>query len=255
MALEQPPALKAMIVLVCPSDAFVEWPTGTQTLMLIHWHSVTDGRVPQAQSRVAVDWDKALLHLPLVDIDEAAGFRSESWREALAHQTYDDYWAEIGYQQRFAELDLPVLHISGWYDDEAVGTPRHAVNAGQKLGEIDYGPTAVIDQRVLEFGWLDHVLRGADPGDFTDDRPVRIFVMGANEWRDEPSWPPPYVDDTAFYLHADRTLSTDAPSSESQPTIWRHDPFAVLKQTLHHPLTDLGLERFLADWRKTNQKI
>jgi transaldolase len=32
-------------------------------------------------------------------------------------------------------------------------------------------------------------------------------------------------------------------------------PFAVLKQTLHHPLTDLGLERFLADWRKTNQKI
>jgi len=25
-------------------------------------------------------------------------------------------------------------------------------------------------------------------------------------------------------------------------------PFAVLKQTLNHPLTDLGLERFLADW-------
>ncbi len=32
-------------------------------------------------------------------------------------------------------------------------------------------------------------------------------------------------------------------------------PFAVLKQILHHPLTDMGLERFLADWRKTNQKI
>jgi transaldolase len=32
-------------------------------------------------------------------------------------------------------------------------------------------------------------------------------------------------------------------------------PFALLKQTLHHPLTDIGLERFLADWRKTNQKI
>ncbi|HEY6419059.1 MAG TPA: fructose-6-phosphate aldolase [Candidatus Binataceae bacterium] len=32
-------------------------------------------------------------------------------------------------------------------------------------------------------------------------------------------------------------------------------PFSVLKQMLHHPLTDLGLERFLADWRKTNQKI
>jgi len=32
-------------------------------------------------------------------------------------------------------------------------------------------------------------------------------------------------------------------------------PFGVLRQMLHHPLTDLGLERFLADWRKTNQKI
>ena len=32
-------------------------------------------------------------------------------------------------------------------------------------------------------------------------------------------------------------------------------PFAVIKQTLHHPLTDLGLERFLADWRNTKQQI
>jgi transaldolase len=32
-------------------------------------------------------------------------------------------------------------------------------------------------------------------------------------------------------------------------------PFAVIKQMLHHPLTDSGLERFLADWHKTKQKI
>ena len=32
-------------------------------------------------------------------------------------------------------------------------------------------------------------------------------------------------------------------------------PFTVLKAILQHPLTDLGLERFLADWHKTNQKI
>jgi hypothetical protein len=29
----------------------------------------------------------------------------------------------------------------------------------------------------------------------------------------------------------------------------------VIKQTLAHPLTDIGLERFLADWHKTKQKI
>lgn len=32
-------------------------------------------------------------------------------------------------------------------------------------------------------------------------------------------------------------------------------PFSVLKQILHHPLTDAGLEKFLADWRATKQKI
>ncbi|HLW71137.1 MAG TPA: fructose-6-phosphate aldolase [Candidatus Binataceae bacterium] len=32
-------------------------------------------------------------------------------------------------------------------------------------------------------------------------------------------------------------------------------PFAVIKQTLYHPLTEIGLERFLADWRESKQKI
>ena len=32
-------------------------------------------------------------------------------------------------------------------------------------------------------------------------------------------------------------------------------PFATIKQMLHHPLTDLGLDRFLADWRNTKQQI
>jgi predicted acyl esterase len=69
------------------------------------------------------------------------------------------------YQTRYDEIDIPVLHISGWYDDEAVGTPRNF--NGMRSGGSD------------EFG---------------DDRPVCIFVMGANEWREEPSWPPPYVE-------------------------------------------------------------
>ena len=104
IALEQPPALKAMVVQVCPSDPHVEWPTGIQTLMHIHWHAATDGRASQV--RPHVDWEAVLRHLPLVDLDEAAGFRSETWREELGHQTTDAYWEEISYQQRMHELDM-----------------------------------------------------------------------------------------------------------------------------------------------------
>jgi transaldolase len=32
-------------------------------------------------------------------------------------------------------------------------------------------------------------------------------------------------------------------------------PYNVIKQMLHHPLTESGLESFLSDWRKTKQKI
>jgi transaldolase len=32
-------------------------------------------------------------------------------------------------------------------------------------------------------------------------------------------------------------------------------PYNVIKQMLHHPLTESGLESFLADWRRTKQKI
>ncbi len=32
-------------------------------------------------------------------------------------------------------------------------------------------------------------------------------------------------------------------------------PPAVLKSLVKHPLTDKGLELFLADWKKTGQKI
>jgi transaldolase len=30
-------------------------------------------------------------------------------------------------------------------------------------------------------------------------------------------------------------------------------PFSVLQQTLKHPLTDIGLERFLADWKSVKR--
>jgi len=32
-------------------------------------------------------------------------------------------------------------------------------------------------------------------------------------------------------------------------------PYKVMKQLFHHPLTDVGLERFLADWKKAGQSI
>jgi transaldolase len=32
-------------------------------------------------------------------------------------------------------------------------------------------------------------------------------------------------------------------------------PPSLIEQLIHHPLTDLGLQKFLADWKKTNQAV
>jgi putative CocE/NonD family hydrolase len=52
---------------------------------------------------------------------------------------------------------------------------------------------------------------------------VRLFLMGANEWREYPSWPPPNSVPQTFYLQPSGVLSVDAPVSESEST-FDYDP-------------------------------
>lgn len=147
-ALEQPPHLRAMVVLVSPSDPFVEFPTSGSTPMMIYWHRLTGGRV--VQSAEGVDWMKVYEHLPLMELDERAGFYSRAWREAMSHTFLDEYWIHRCYQHRLGDLAIPVMHISGWYDDEQVGTPRNYI--GMSLGAKT--EAARIGQRLLMGPWV-----------------------------------------------------------------------------------------------------
>jgi uncharacterized protein len=249
-ALEKPPSLKAMVSLVTPSDPFVENPTGLPTPMSINWYRLVDARVLQHADNV--DWMSVYKHRPLLTMDEAAGFHSPNWRETLRHSTLDDYWEPHRYQHRLAEIDVPVLHISGWYDDEEIGTPAnfaamveagregqrllmgpwgHQVNTTRTLGEVDFGPQALIDLDAFTVAFLDEHVRGKAPAE--PAAPVRIFLMGANEWRDETSWPPAGVVESTYWLSSDGRanslfgdgrLVSRPPSGDEPPDQWVHDP-------------------------------
>jgi uncharacterized protein len=249
-ALEHPPALRAMVCLVTPSDPFVETPTGIPTPMHINWYRLVDARMPQYLENV--NWTEVYRHRPLMTMDEATGFVSPNWRTDLAHRTLDQWWEPVRYQHRIGEVDMPVLHVSGWYDDEEIGTPAnfaamvaagrdrqrllmgpwgHAVNTTRTLGEVDFGPNALIDLDAAVVAFLDEHVKGIKPGQ--PEAPVRIFVMGAGEWRDEPSWPPPQVTETALHLssggsanslYGDGRLSASAPDGDQPPDSWVHDP-------------------------------
>jgi putative CocE/NonD family hydrolase len=249
-ALHGPPALKAMIVLVPPSDPFVENPTGVPGPMHAHWFRLTDGRGMQYTD--AVDWMEVYRRRPLIELDESAGFRSELWREQCRHQTLDGWWEPVRYQHRIGEVDVPVLHISGWYDDEEIGTPAnfaamraagragqrllmgpwgHQVNASTALGEVEFGPDAVIDLDAAMTGFLDEMVRDNPPPEPLP--PVRIFLMAANQWLDLGDWPAPGTAEVAWYLdgeghanssYGDGRLRDGLPSTQSPADAWVHDP-------------------------------
>jgi putative CocE/NonD family hydrolase len=247
-AVQKPPALSAMIAMVSPSDPYVEFPTGTSIPMMVSWHRLTAGRM--VQHVADVDWESVYRHLPLMTMDEAAGFTSQNWRNQQSHPTLDEFWAPKRYQDRLGELDVPVLHISGWYDDEQVGTPvnfsrmvaggapnqqllmgpwGHAVNTTRTIGEVDFGAHSLIDLDAYWLRWLDAQLDGKP----WDDKPVRMFVMGVNEWRDSDVWPPAEMELTPLYLRSagsansrlgDGRLTWEAPAADEQDDRYDYSP-------------------------------
>jgi len=80
-----------------------------------------------------------------------------------------------------------------------VVNPCNHVN--QVVGDRDFGHGAAKDEVGLAIRWLDRVVRGIDNG-VEDEPPVRIFVMGANEWRFENEWPLARTAFTRYYLRA-----------------------------------------------------
>ena len=80
--------------------------------------------------------------------------------------------------------------------------------------------------------FLDEHVRGRPPA--RADPPVRIFVMGAGEWRDLPAWPPPGATTLALHLDSDghansrfgdgRLRRGRAPPADAPADQWQHDP-------------------------------
>ena len=49
---------------------------------------------------------------------------------------------------------------------------------------MDFGPDAPFDENAITLDWYDHLFKGKQ-NEFANGKPVKIFVMGENKWRDE----------------------------------------------------------------------
>ncbi|HKR83969.1 MAG TPA: CocE/NonD family hydrolase [Terriglobales bacterium] len=178
----------------------------------------------------------------------------EDW---LAHPDYDDYWKQWSIEENFSKIAVPSLQVGGWYDIFSIGTLRNYIGVkahgateaarnqqhllmqigghagfGRRIGDVDFGPHALENPYTdVILDWYDYLFKGAH-NQFSTDKPVKIFVMGANEYRQEDDWPPPQIHYVNYFLHSggkanslrgDGFLSTAAPKSEA-PDSYTYDP-------------------------------
>jgi putative CocE/NonD family hydrolase len=168
--------------------------------------------------------------------------------ETFEHERRSDaHWRRINPSSHYDAIDLPALHIGGWYDlflegtlDTYTGMRRQArtrpARDSQRLivgpwahwtpmtsvvGEVDFGPGAVLDLNRQRIDWFNRWLCDSAALDMA---PVRLFVMGENVWRDEQEWPLARTVYTAWYLQAGGGLSPAAPSEDQTPDRFTYDP-------------------------------
>jgi len=193
------------------------------------------------------DMERLFRKLPLISLDEASGFGEVPfWRDYVRHWTHDDYWKAIGIHDQYAKFSMPVFLIGGWYDyypketlENFVGLVKHAPPAlrgwhrvmvgpwghgwtgSSKMGHLDFGRDSLIDANEVYLKWFDQTLKGAKAE--RSDAPIRLFVMGTNEWRDEREWPLARTRYVNYYLHSSGSanslfgngaLSTEPPGEE-----------------------------------------
>ena len=216
------------------------------------------GDLTEENARISRDLDSyndAVQFLPLKEYpsllrDGLAPYYFD-WVE---HPNDDDYWQAWKISDRYEDVEVPAFHIGCWYDIFLGGTLKNFAGMqknggapearngqkliigpwihmakGSKTASVDYGVNAdsrKIDLHGMKLRWFDHWLKGIDNG-IMEEPPVRIFVMGVNEWRDENEWPLARTSYTDYYLRSggnantingDGVLSTQAPGDEQGDT-------------------------------------
>jgi len=180
------------------------------------------------------------------------------YRDWLAHPNYDEYWKQLSIEERYSQIQVPVFNIAAWYDIFLGGSLRNyqllktkagsdAARTGQKLlvgigghaggwereeiGAVNFGKNAPFDGDEAVLQWYDHLLKG-EQNAMASSKPVRIFVMGKNVWRDEDDWPLARAKATKYFLHSsggansvrgNGTLDTKSPDSEPKDS-YLYDP-------------------------------
>jgi hypothetical protein len=269
-AISQPPHLAGICPVVTASNYHENWTYQGGAFEQWFNESWTSGLAQDTYSRQiwkaanAVIGDRVLplSKFPVFNVEavpDGAGLTrtlAPYFLDWLDHQTYDSYWKQWSIEENYAKIQVPALTVAAWYDIFQGGSLRNYMGTranagseaarkgqqlvvaigghsgwGRKIGEVNFGPDALFDENEITLDWYDYLFMGKQ-NQFANGKPVKIFVMGENKWRDEDSWPLERAKPTRYFLGSagkansasgDGTLSAIAASSGAADT-FVYDP-------------------------------
>lgn len=262
-AIGHPPHLAGICPVVTASNYHENWTYQGGAFEQWFDESWTAGLARDTANRAIVESTNALVGMQVLPLSRFPVFNLKPMSDSadmtralapyfldwLAHPTYDSYWKQWSIEENYTQTQVPALTIAAWYDLFQGGSLRnylglrdHAGNedarrqqrllitvgghagVGRKIGAVDFGPAAAeYDENALTLEWYDYLFKGKQ-NQFAGDKPVRIFVMGENVWRDEIAWPLDRAKPTKYFLHSsgkantaagDGALSTSAAGKEA----------------------------------------
>ncbi len=147
--------------------------------------------------------------------------RIPTWNNFVKHPDYDSFWQKNSPLSYVKKVEIPQLHVGGYYDQEDLNGPQLMYNymekmdndhknhlvlgpwfhgqwgrsKGDSIGMIALGSNTGEEFRRLQKKWFDYYLKGIGDGKFEE---AYIFQTGSNEWKTYTSWPPRADNDPAF---------------------------------------------------------
>jgi hypothetical protein len=261
-----PPGLVTIFPMVSSTSLYHDWITlnGAWRLSFnFGWGPVRqESRIMQnpgphtLEGLRAIHYDQVQWHLPLNTMQQLVGRHARFYDDWLAHPDYDEYWKPLDAETRFDTIGIPVHTFGGWFDIFSQGTLRGYVGMSQKgasaearrgsqlvigpwghgpsqkYGALDFGPEANVDALALQLRWYDYWLKGIDNG-LASEPPVKLFVMGRNEWVYEREYPLARTQYRPLYLasggaanssRGDGRLRWEKPTGAPTPDRFRYDP-------------------------------
>jgi putative CocE/NonD family hydrolase len=218
-AVERPPHLVTIVPNVVPPDPFYNFPYergaffvlgAARWLELVETEATGDLGGSEMRRILKKDaWD-LVDHLPVIDLDrEILGREIGYWRRWIEHDTQDAYWDRAAYLSDLADLDIPVLLQSGWFDGDGIGSKLayaalteggnehvklvlgpwgHEMYSTTSIAGHDLGDEAGLDLEALYRRWFGYWLKG-EPTGILEESLVQLYVIGDNRWESGDRYP------------------------------------------------------------------